>query len=121
VKIAVELSAGAVAPGEHVHGHVVVQEGGEVQALELALVFVEHTDHFEHVVAGAPVLELSGGGRELGDGERLAFAVALPEGAAPAIVTPRGRLGWELRARARRRGIDARAERVLDVRAVTTP
>ena len=116
----VDVDGEPLAPGAAVSGRVVVEEGGGARSLSVRLAFVERTESFEKVARDAGTLVVAEG--DLADGAALAFSLPLPDDAVPNIVTPHGRLGWELRARVDRAGRDPTVDRPIELlRSYTAP
>jgi hypothetical protein len=105
MRLRVEVDGEPLAPGAAVSGRIVVEDGGRARELSVRLAFVERTKDFHTVAYTAGEQTVADG--ELADGAVVAFVLTLPADAAPAVATAHSRIGWELRARADRRGPDA--------------
>jgi hypothetical protein len=113
VKLALEVDAEPVAPGEEVTGRVVVVEGGRSRSLTLAVSFRERSPaYLETPFSTSGVLHEG----DLAAGQAVEFRFVLPEGALPGVKGKNGELFWELEAVSDEPGLDTRASRVLDVR-----
>lgn len=105
VRLCVELDR----PGPHraggaVAGRVLVLVGGAARSLEVSLVRTERSPDF---AADREVTRVTVAEGALEAGSAHSFTVALPSDAAPTVASAHGGLGWEIRARADRRGRDA--------------
>ena len=113
MRLRVEVDGEPLAPGAAVGGRVVVADGGSARSLSVRLAFVERTDSFHTVARTAAEQTVAEG--DLADGAVVPFLLTLPADATPAVATAHSRIGWELRARADRRGPDAIADHPVEL------
>ena len=113
MRLRVEVDGEPLAPGAAVGGRVVVEDGGRSRSLSVRLAFVERTEDFHSVARTAGEQTVAEG--DLADGTVVPFLLTLPADAAPAVTTAHARIGWELRARADRRGPDAIADHPVEL------
>jgi hypothetical protein len=113
VRLRVEVDGEPLAPGGAVGGRVVVEDGGRARSLAVRLAFVERTKDFHSVARTAGEQTVAEG--DLADGTVVPFLLTLPADAQPAVATAHSRIGWELRARADRRGPDATADHPVEL------
>ncbi len=114
MKLQVQLdTAGPVAPGATVNGHVVVTEGGGARTLTVRLSFVEQTADYKEVARVAGEARVAEG--NLAEGFTAPFSLPLPADALPGVACPEGTVGWEVSAQVDRRGLDVHAQQRVDV------
>jgi hypothetical protein len=113
VRLRVEVDGEPLAPGAAVSGRVVVEDGGGARSLSVRLAFVERTKDFHSVARTAAEQAVADG--DLADGTVVPFLLTLPADAPPSVTTAHSRIGWELRARADRRGPDAIADHPVEL------
>jgi hypothetical protein len=112
VKLALELDAQRVAPGEDVTGRVVVLEGGRSRSLTLKVSFRERSPTFLETPVGEAAVVHEG---DLATGHAVEFRFTLPDGALPGVKGKHGELIRELEAVSDEPGLDTRVSRILEV------
>ena len=92
------------APGDTVHGTVVVVEGGKSRSLTASLEYHESSEDFHRVARTVSVVTLHDG--ELVAGSRFPFALVLPADALPDYKSAHGELAWKVHAESDELGRD---------------
>jgi len=104
LRLAIELSAGPHVPGEQVRGHVTVEGGEGIRALDVWLAHVEWTSDFTATARTEDIRSLATG--PVHDGRQIPFELSLPLDAPPEVQSNHGGLAWEVQVKADVRGPD---------------
>ena len=108
MRLALDLDAGAVEPGDTLAGRVLVVEGGASRSLTLTVNLRERSPGY--VVPAFESRSLLHEG-DLATGQTIEFRCAVPKGAPPSVKGKHGELFWELDVVSDERGLDTRASR----------
>ena len=104
LRLAIEPSAGPHVPGEQVRGHVTVEGGEGIRALDVWLAHVEWTSDFTATARTEDIRSLATG--PVHDGRQIPFELSLPLDAPPEVQSNHGGLAWEVQVKADVRGPD---------------
>jgi len=113
-----QLGRESFAPGDAVTGTVLVTEGGDSRALEIALRFHEKSPDYEEVPLNRAQALHTG---PLETGHSFDFSLELPPDALPGYKSAHGELYWELDVKSDEAGRDTHERRRIEVVAAAEP